>query len=187
MKLYKSATERLTHTFNGETGSLRLFLQALQQRADSFGWASVLLMVPDVNGVPRNLITKYGRVTMTDVINHVLTHVHNQTRMAQNSAQLFTCVYDSLSLEALLKISTDSSAYCLTSAVNPNFVVSSGACFLKLLITHCTVDTRSTVATIRKTLNNLDVYMGSVKGDIEKFNLHVRVQHDALLSRGETS
>mgnify|MGYP006201139357 CR=1 FL=1 len=50
MKLYKSATERLTHTFNGETGSLRLFLQALQQRADSFGWASVLLMVPDVNG-----------------------------------------------------------------------------------------------------------------------------------------
>ena len=27
----------------------------------------------------------------------------------------------------------------------------------------------------------------SVKGDIEKFNLHVRVQHDALLSRGETS
>ena len=53
MKLYKSATERLTHTFDGETGSLRrLFLQPLQQRANSFGWASVL-MVPDVNGVPR--------------------------------------------------------------------------------------------------------------------------------------
>ena len=124
---------------------------------------------------------------MTDVTNHALTHVHNQTRMAQNSAQLFTSVYDSLSLEALLKISTDSSAYRLTSAVNPNFVVASGACFLKLLITRCTVDTRLTVATIRRTLNNLDVYMGSVEGDIEKFNLHVRVQRDALLSRGETS
>ena len=59
MKLYKSATERLTHSFDGETGSLHLFLQALQQRADSFEWASVL-MVPDVNGVPRNLITEYG-------------------------------------------------------------------------------------------------------------------------------
>lgn len=44
------------------------------------------------------------------------------------------------------------------------------------------------VATIRRTLKkNLDVYMGSVKGDIEKFNLHVWVQHDALLSPGETS
>ena len=161
MKLYKSATERLTHTFDSETGSLRLFLQALQLRADSFGWASVL-MVPDINGVPRNLITEYGQVTMTDVTNHALTHVHNQTRMAQNSSQLFTCVYDSLLLEALLKISTDSSAYRLTSAVNPNFIVASGACFLKLLITRCTVDTRSTVATIRRSLNNLDVYMGSV-------------------------
>jgi hypothetical protein len=60
MKLYKSATERLTHTFDGDTGSLRLFLQAQKQRVDSFGcWASVL-MVPDVNGVRRNLITEYG-------------------------------------------------------------------------------------------------------------------------------
>ena len=37
MKLYKSVTEKLHHTFDGETGSLRLFLQALQQRADALG------------------------------------------------------------------------------------------------------------------------------------------------------
>jgi len=112
MKLYKSATEKLHHTFDGETGSLRLFLQALQQRADAFGWESILT-VPDDQNIGRNLITEYGRVSMANVIAHATTHVHTQTRAAQNSAQLFTCIYDSLSLEALLKVSTDSSTYRL--------------------------------------------------------------------------
>jgi len=186
MKLYKSATEKLHHTFDGETGSLRLFLQALQQRVDAFGWESILT-VPDDQNIGRNLITEYGRVSMANVIAHATTHVHTQTRDAQNSAQLFTCIYDSLSLEALLKVSTDSSTYRLASPNAPTYVVASGAAFLKLLITRCTVDTRSTVATIRRTLSALDQYILSVNCDIEKVNLHVRVQRDALLSRGETS
>ena len=186
MKLYKSATEKLNHTFDGETGSLRLFLQALQQRADAFGWASILT-VPDDQNIGRNLITEYGRVSMANVVAHAAAHVHTHTRDAQNSAQLFTCIYDSLSLEALLKVSTDSAAYRLVSPTDHTFVVASGAAFLKLLITRCTVDTRSTVATIRRTLSALDQYMLSVNCDIEKFNLHVRVQRDALMSRGETS
>ena len=186
MKLYKSATEKLNHTFDGETGSLRLFLQALQQRADAFGCASILT-VPDDQNIGRNLITEYGRVSMANVVAHAAAHVHTHTRDAQNSAQLFTCIYDSLSLEALLKVSTDSAAYRLVSPTDHTFVVASGAAFLKLLITRCTVDTRSTVATIRRTLSALDQYMLSVNCDIEKFNLHVRVQRDALMSRGETS
>ena len=186
MKLYKSATEKLNHPFDGETGGLRLFLQALQQRADAFGWASILT-VPDDHNVGRNLITEYGRVTMANVVAHAATHVHSQTRDAQNSAQLFTCIYDSLSMEALLKVSTDSSAYRLTSPTAPTHVVASGAAFLKLLITRCTVDTRSTVATIRRTLSVLDEYMLSVDCNIEKLNLHVHVQRDTLMSRGETS
>ena len=186
MKLYKSATEKLNHTFDGETGSLRLFLQALQQRADAFGWASILT-VPDDQNIGRNLITEYGRVSMANVVAHAAAHVHTHTRDAQNSAQLFTCIYDSLSLEALLKVSTDSATYRLVSPTDHTFVVASGAAFLKLLITRCTVDTRSTVATIRRTLSALDQYMLSVNCDIEKFNLHVRVQRDALMSRGETS
>ena len=186
MKLYKSATEKLNHTFDGETGSLRLFLQALQQRADAFGCASILT-VPDDQKIGRNLITEYGRVSMANVVAHAAAHVHTHTRDAQNSAQLFTCIHDSLSLEALLKVSTDSATYRLVSPIDHTFVVASGAAFLKLLITRCTVDTRSTVATIRRTLSALDQYMLSVNCDIEKFNLHVRVQRDALMSRGETS
>lgn len=122
---------------------------------------------------------------MANVMAHAATHVHTQTRDAQNSAQLFTCVYDSLSLEALLKVSKDSAAYRLPSPANPAVMVASGACFLKLIVTRCTVDTRSTVATIRRTLNSLDEYMLLVNCDIKRFNLHGRVQRDALLSRGD--
>jgi hypothetical protein len=134
MKLYKSATEKLNHTFDGETGSLRLFLQALQQRADAFRWASILT-VPDDQNIGRNLITEYGRVSMANVVAHAAAHVYTHTRDAQNSAELFMCIYDSLSLEALLKVSTDSAAYRLVSPTDHTFVVASGAAFLKLLIT----------------------------------------------------
>jgi len=59
MKLYKSSTEKLHHTFDGETGNICLFLQALQQRVDAYGWAGVLT-VPDDQGIGRDLITEYG-------------------------------------------------------------------------------------------------------------------------------
>ena len=116
--------------------------------------------MPDDQGIGRNLITEYGQVTMANVMAHAASHVHTQTRDAQNSAQLFTpCVCESLSLEALLKVSTDSAAYRLPSPANPAVMVASGACFLKLIVTRCTFDNRSTVATIRRTLNSLDEYM----------------------------
>ena len=51
----------------------------------------------------------------------------------------------------------------------------------------CTIDTRSTVSTIRKSLNTLDTYMLSVNCDFEKFNQYVLLQKDALLARGEES
>ena len=59
LKLYKSSTEKLHHTFDGETGNICLFLQALQQRVDAYGWAGVLT-VPDDQGIGRDLITEYG-------------------------------------------------------------------------------------------------------------------------------
>jgi hypothetical protein len=187
MKLYRSATEKLNHIFDGDAGNLRLFLQALQQRCDAFGWDGILT-VPDGDGIGRHLISEYGRVTMENVTNHARTYVHTATRSGQNSVQLFTCIYDSLSLSALLKVSTDASVYRLSRAAAPGIpamTMSSGACFLKLLITRCSVDTRATVTTLRKSLISLDVYMLSINCDVEKFNQHVRIQRDALLSRGE--
>jgi hypothetical protein len=189
MKIYKSAIEKLNHMFDGEVGNLRLFLQALQQRSDSFGWDGILT-VPDNDGIGRNLLSEYGRVTMENVTAHAMTYVHSATRSGQNSAQLFTCIYDSLSLSALLKVSTDATSYRLKSVATPGIpssTIASGACFLKLLITRCSVDTRATVTNLRKSLISLDVYMLSINCDIEQFNQHVRIQRDALLSRGETT
>ena len=109
-------------------------------------------------GIGRNLITEHGRVTMRRR-NDVMNHTNTQTmytpkpvmlRTVHSCSHAFTtcCLWI-----ALLKVSTDSAAYCLPSPnKNANIFVSSGACFLKLIITRCTVDTRSTVLTICQTL-----------------------------------
>mgnify|MGYP000866434065 CR=1 FL=1 len=103
-----------------------------------------------------------------------------QTHDAENSsAQIYTCMYNSLSLEARLKVSTDSASSAYPAQANPAVMVASGgACFQKLIVTRFTVDTSSTIATIRRTFNSLDEYMLLVNCNIEQFNLHA-VQHTA--------
>jgi hypothetical protein len=59
-----------------------------------------VLTIPDDQDIGHKLITEYGRITMADVIAHAITNEHIPTLDAQKSAQLFTCVYESLSLEA---------------------------------------------------------------------------------------
>jgi len=48
------------------------------------------------------------------------------------------------------------------------------------------VDTRSIIATIGHTLHSLDEDMLSFNCKIKCFNLHVHVQHNALMSWGDT-
>ena len=183
MKLYKAATTKLPQEFNGEAAHIRMFLQALRQRVDAFGWND-LVTIPDSDGKDRNLLTEYGLVTMANVRTQALTYVNDPIRAAQNSAQMFTCLYDSLTGEARLKVSSasDEALYRIGTPPTP-----SAACFIKLIIMRCTVETRSTVATIRKSLSTLDSYMLSVQCDVEKFNQYVVLQKDALLARGEHS
>jgi hypothetical protein len=188
MAIYKGATEKLLHPFDGDPAKLRMFLEALRQRSDAFGWTAIL-SVPDQDGIKRNLLHEYGRVTMTDVKNHALTYTHLDNRMSQNSVQLFTCLYASLTMDMHLKVSTDASTYRLSPrgilAPSEDDTIANGACFLKLLIMRSSVDTRATVFKLRTVLNSLNVYIASVNFDIERFNQHVRIQRDALLSRGE--
>jgi len=49
------------------------------------------------------------------------------------------------------------------------------------------IDSRSTVSYIRRTLSELDDYMTSVDNNVTTFNEFVRLQLDDLSSRGESS
>ena len=178
-KLYALATSKLNFTFDGNPSNLKVFLESLRQHAHSSNWAQIMT-IPDQRGVPRSIIDEHGFLTMEDIRTQGDTYFWLDCRDAQNSYQLYTCLAHSITSEAADKVNSDLSKYLL----GPN-KVPSGLCFLYLLIKMATVHTRSTVNYIRTSLFTLDKYMIKVDYDIEKFNLYVKSQRQALASSGE--
>ncbi len=121
---------------------------------------------------------------MANVRTQALTCVNDPIQAAQNSAQMFTCFYDLLTAEARLKVSLgiwlSPLPYWYTSYAKRGLFYQANYHAL-----HC--QTRSTVATICKSLSTLDSYMLSIQCDVEKFNQYMLLQKDALLAGGEHS
>ena len=179
--IYNTATAPLELKFNGESGGLLLFLEMIRERADESNWTNII-MVPDSTGVARNLLAEYGRLTLENVRAFALTYVGQNGRKEQNSAQMFACLSRSLTETARIKLLSQSSRYRIGIDDLPD-----GPSFLRLIIQHCTTDSRATVATIRNSLSNLPAFITSVDGDVEKFNQHVRGLRESLLQRGQDS
>ena len=180
-KLFISATAKLNIEFDGNPANLKIFLESLRHRARSSNWLQIM-SIPDSHGIHRSIIDEYGQLTMKDVRANVDTYHGTDSRDAQNCYQLYTCLFESITKEAFLKINADSDQYLLRSTKEP-----SGVCFLLLLIQSATIHTQATVNTIRKSLYSLDSYMVKVDYDIEKFNQFVKNQREALMSRGESA
>ena len=64
--------------------------------------------------------------------------------------------------------------------------VKSAALLYKLLMKETIIDTRATTYQLRSSSKNLKNYMGTVKSNIELFNLHVKNAREGLNSRGES-
>ena len=180
-KLFISATTKLNIEFDGNPANLKIFLESLRHRARSSNWLQIM-SIPDSQGIHRSIIDEYGQLTMKDVRANVDTYHGTNSRDAQNCYQLYTCLLDSITKEVFLKVNADADQYLLQSTKEP-----SGICFLLLLIQSATIHTRATINTIRKSLYSLDTYMIKVDYDIEKFNQFVKLQREALMSRGESA
>ena len=179
VKIYRAAIAPLEPKFDGKSGGLLRFLERVREHAKESNWKNILL-IPDTSGKMHNLLTGYGQLTSAEVRLHAETYVGKGGRKDQNSAQMFTCLSHSLTEEAKERLKSQSASYRVGAED-----LADGPCFLRLIIQKCTTASRSTVANIRNSLSTLPAYMGLVKGDIEKFNEHVRVLRDSLLQRGE--
>jgi hypothetical protein len=90
-KIQKAATEKLHIEHDLDRNNLHDFLEALRSRAIACGWFDTLLMVP-VNGVPLSIIDNYGTMTRAAVDTHARTYMFQNTRAAQDSHNMFTCL-----------------------------------------------------------------------------------------------
>ena len=178
-KIYSSATKELDALkYDGEAQGLMAFLELLEERATNFGWDTSIMMLPDPNGTPTNLLTGYSTITLEQVRRHEESYISTQTRNAQDSNLLYKCIMNSISTECKAKLTIWKKEYRCGQ-------LPSGNLLLKVLIRECHLDTNATIGGIRNQLSALDSYLPTMGYNITKFNMYMKNLVDQLWARGE--
>jgi hypothetical protein len=179
VKLYGKATEPLKDLYDGNEADLGLFLQQVKTRAEVFGWNHVLAVPPDLANPDEtlDLIQHYGELTLEQVRAFAETYVNNQSRAAQDDAQLYQCLRKSLTKEAETNIVLFQEDYTIGERT-------CGLALLKVIVREAYIDTNATILHIREQLNSLDMHIVKLEYDIEKFNSKVKTYQRGLAARG---
>ena len=187
IKLYKAATSPLIdedNRFNVEATTLRAMLNLLRDRSFENGWENSILAIPndiaDPLGESTNLVDNYGEIELDHIREHTLTYYDQQSRAAQDSAQLYKCLMSSMSLTGKDKVTIWHDQYTIDG-------IAIGPLLLKVIIRESHIDTNATSSTIRTQLSSLDLYMPTIGNDITLFNQHVKNLIQGLNARGETT
>jgi hypothetical protein len=181
--LWNAASALLPTKWAVDSKGLSWFNEHVVDREMQSGWnapGASIMMIPDVDGVLRHLIHQYGQLTPEDVAAFVTTFIGQETCQAQNDVQLYDCIANTLDERGHLRIVSEAESYTMGGT-------HSGIMLFKLLMRKANTDTRATASQLRENLTNLDPYMSMVDSSIEIFNQHVKVNHDGLTARGESS
>jgi len=187
LKLFLNSTKAIEPAFNGSQSSLRYFLRQVNDRAETFGWQSILVVKNDDNR-DRSIPLAYGAITLDNVKASVLTYCFlPQSRLKQGSIILRKLITSSISEELYNRLLQVESKYVVTDPNDPSKSHESGALMLFALINLVSVEVRATVANLISKLNHLDHLMESQKDqDIVAFNTTVTDLMNELRARDVT-
>ncbi|CAB9521469.1 unknown protein [Seminavis robusta] len=180
LKIFMASTAPLPVLYDGKEAGLRDFLRKILQRAQSYGWSSIL-MVADTAGNVKNITTQHGSLNLTNVQAHATTYLRAQQRQHQASACLSKLIMGSITPKLANRLATRSNNYNLNVAVIPPaphaapapIIKEDGTCMLYELISMVSIETIATVAILNKKLINLEHIMEQSKSNIEDFNFVV--------------
>ena len=183
-KIFSKATEALKTQFSIKTPNMKLLLNELQVRSESFGWNNLFdIRIDDEDGntVTKNLLTTHGQCSIQNIQRECSQYINTSTRKRQNNYQLFVCLTNTVDEHTKRILANEMHIYS-------SFGPPCGVTYLKLLMQKAEVDTRATASHIRRLLTQLDTYMiKDAKNDISVFNDYVNDQMNTLATRGETS
>ena len=183
-KIFTKATEPLKTCFNIKSPNIRILLNEIQTRSESFGWNALFNINISNDGdlpVIRNLLTTHGQCNINSIQRESTSYMNTMTRKRQNNYQLFVCLTNSVDDHTKRILANEEQTYMSTG--HP-----CGVTYFKMLIQKAEVDTRATASHIRRLLTQLDIYMvKDAKHNINTFNEYVNDQMNSLASRGETS
>ena len=192
-RLYSSAIKSLypkDELYQCEPGEMEIFLKALSNRANEYGWdneVTGILHIPedptDETSSTAFLLREYGTITMDRITQFERSYFGGEVRPAQDSYMMYQCLLNSLSKEAKIKVQVWESEYII---MNDNGTyVPSGNLLLKVIIRESHLDTNATTQSIRTKLSNLDLYIQTINCDISKFNGYVKSLIMSLSARGQ--
>jgi hypothetical protein len=160
--VYNTASAKLPVTFDITSQTANLFCDALSDRANKSGWYAGegnILNIPDSTTTNRDIIKEYGRLTIADITAHVTTYINGNSRRTQNSAQMLSCIKESLSDAGKLKILSESDKWKVNGK-------ESGVLLFKIIMQKAVVDTRATSSFFRENLTSLDAYIMTIDSNI---------------------
>ena len=177
-KLWKAHTEPLSDKFDGSPSKLRVFIADVQRRAQTAGWNKITTI--EVNQTNRDLFKEYGLIDLKHVHAAAIKVFANRDRSTQNSAQMYTFLFDSVSESLKSRLLTRQEDYIVGNSMHD------GPSLFKTILTIAKVHTRSTSSHVRQALMSLEEYMkDKAKYDIIAFNQYVQECRDDLASYGE--
>jgi hypothetical protein len=172
--------------FACEEQDLSSFIRVLGYKASSFGWQDVryggiidIVLEGEVEFPTKtiNLLSRYGEVTLAEVQQSAIGYMHKQGRACQDEHMLFNTIMNTLTIEAKRKVILFERDYIYMGCMI-------GTSLLKIVIRESHIDSNAQILALKRSLNQLGLYMVEVKNDITAFNNHVRSQSDALMARG---
>jgi hypothetical protein len=101
LKLFNKATTALDTKFDLIEEKMRTFMEQVRERARIFNWDS-LLTINDDGRTPRNLIDRYGMLTMDNCRAHATAYLAAKDRMTLDSMMLYQFLVTSLTEKAQL-------------------------------------------------------------------------------------
>ena len=179
-RLFDANTAALPELFDCETENLLTLIQNLSTRANVANW-TMTRAIPFNNGY-HNLFQAYGILSVPTLRAYAQTYVNVNGRDVQNSAQMYCCLYESLTPEAKHKVHARVSDYTLMRPGNVPFL--DGPLFFKAITQTTEVDTLATVNALSTQLTTLAQLMVTKDHNIKEFNLEVNDILDKLLARG---
>lgn len=183
--LYRNATAPLfqsTEKYNLSSELLNSFLDAVSRRARSCGFGIMTIPNgPPPHGINKNIVTQHGELSINMIREYItdLIMVAGGNRESQEDEQLFTCLMDSITKEAISTVSLKEEEYSVNNELP-------GVLLLKVIICEAQIDIKSTANLLMEKLSSgMPNIMAECGNNVKLFNEQIKSIRKKLVARGE--
>jgi hypothetical protein len=178
--------------FNLQNDKAPALIREVKARVEKMGWNDATQGITTylVNGNSVDLVENYGLIPMNEIKDQSKPwYEHNgakkQQRAAQNNAQMFEMLMNSLSTSAKEQIAVYKDEYMLSDANTPPSLVGNAAALYKVIMRLTTLDTKSTNKALRDRLKDLPTLAATLNGDIDALHAYFNDTYSQLKACGE--